>query len=145
MQRNRWVCPLAVIKEFGMRKQQLLFLFVFTSMAILLAVLVVTRGYASVETASFSTMIAFSSVVGLLILWNRKHKLEVPTQGPDKTSRRSLVWLLAPFAASAVVAFIQGMHEKWNVGDTIGSGFFLLFASLSIYELLRRKRTKEFR
>jgi CDP-diglyceride synthetase len=122
-------------------KKQLFFLFAFTSMAILLAVLAVVRGYASVEAASLTTMAAFASVAGLLLWWNSKRRLDARTKESDKTSS-ALIWLLVFFSASAVVAVIQAMREKWDIGDTIGLGFFLLFAALSIYEILRRRRRK---
>ena len=120
-----------------MKKKQMLFLFAFTSVAILLAVLAAMKGYASIETVSLTIVVAFASVAGLLFWWNRKHKVEVRTEGPHKASR-SLIWLLAPFTASAIVALIQAMHEKWNVGDTIGLGFFLLFASVLVQTLVER-------
>jgi hypothetical protein len=120
-------------------KKQLLLLLASTSAAILLAVLVVMRGYASLETVSLVILTAFGSVAGLLLWWNRKRGQDVRNEKSDKAGF-SIIWLLASFAASAIVAIVQAMHEKWDVGDTIGLGFFLLFSSLSIYEFVRRRR-----
>jgi hypothetical protein len=131
------------LRRFGVKKQ-LFFIFAFTSTAILLAVLAVVRDYASVEIVSFALMATFASVAGLLLWWNSKRNLGGRTQGSDKTSS-ALIWLLVPFTASAVVAVIQAMHEKWDIGDTIGLAFFMMFAALSIYEILRRRRTKDSR
>jgi cbb3-type cytochrome oxidase subunit 3 len=66
----------------------------------------------------------------------------VRVQGFDKTGK-ALIWLLVPFTATAVVAFIQALREGWDIGDTIGLTFFAIFATASIYEILRRKRRKD--
>ena len=122
-------------------KKQLLFLFAFTSLAILIATLAVVRGYASLEAVSLTLVAAFALAAGLLLWWNRKRK-EAPLSGTGNR-KFAFLWLLAPFAASAVVALIQSMHEKWDIGDTIGVSFFALFAGLSIYETMRRSRSKD--
>jgi hypothetical protein len=66
----------------------------------------------------------------------------VRAQGSDKTGK-ALIWLLALFTASAVVAFIQALREGWDIGDTIGLTFFAIFATTSIYEIIQRKRRKD--
>lgn len=140
MQRKRRGFLSAAPEEIDVKRQQLLFLFVFTSLAILIAVLAVFRSYTSLETACLALMATFASVSGALLWWNNRHKSE----GSNESSKTSsaLIWLLVPFTFSAVVAVIQVMHEKWDIGDTIGLAFFMLFAALSIYEMLRRRRTK---
>jgi hypothetical protein len=70
-----------------------------------------------------------------------KRKTEMHVKGFDKTSR-ALIWLLVAFTATATLAVVQAMHEGWNIGDTIGLGFFTVLAALSIYEALRRRRRK---
>jgi hypothetical protein len=122
--------------------KQFFSLFGFTSMAILLAVLAVLTKFASVEAVSLTVMAAFASVSGVLLWWNGRRKLDVRTKNSHKTNS-ALIWLLVPFTASAVVAVIQAMHEKWDIGDTIGLSFFVLIAALAIYETLRRRRRND--
>jgi hypothetical protein len=124
-----------------MSKQQLFFLVVFASMANLLAVLAVMRNYASLETVSIILIATFASGSGLLVWWNNKRIPKVRSKESGKPSR-ALIWLLVLFTVTAVVAVIQSMQEKWDIGDTIGLSFFILFAVLSIYETLRRRQKK---
>src|SRR5947209_3592165 len=99
-------------------KKQVFLLFEFTSIVNLLAVLAVVKGLASVENVALALMATLASGAGVLLWWNSKRKPEVHDK-PEKTSS-ALVWLLAPFAASAIVAVVQALHERWDIGDTIG-------------------------
>jgi nitrate reductase gamma subunit len=140
MEQN-WRELISVAEETRLKKQ-LFFLFAFTSVAILIATLAVVRGYASLEAVSFALVAVFGLASGLLLWWNRNRKQEAHTSATGNR-KFAFLWLLAPFTASAVVALIQSMHEKWDIGDTIGASFFVLFASLSIYETIRRSRSKD--
>jgi hypothetical protein len=123
-------------------KKHLFFLFAFPRIAILIATLAVVRGYASLEAVAFTLMAVFASSAGLSFWWNMNRKQDART-ADRKNGRSALLWLLAPFTASAVVALIQSIHEKWDIGDTIGISFLILFAGLSIYEIIRRTRNKD--
>ena len=112
----------------------------FMTAAILVALLAVTSKFASMQVVA-STMIAV--LVACFLLWrNNGRKLELRSKAPKKTSS-ALIWLLALFTASAGAAFVQAMYEKWDIGDTIGLGVFMLFAGFTIFELLRQSRTKD--
>ena len=122
-------------------KKQWFFLIAFMSIADLLVALAVIRGYVSVETGAFEVIAAFALGAGFFYWWSSERKLERRTQGSDKTSR-ALIWLLVAVAVPGIGGIIQAMHEKWDIGDTIGLAFFMLFATLCIYEILRRRRAK---
>jgi len=123
-------------------KKHLVFLFVFAIVGNLLGVLAVLRGYASVQIAGSAVMAAFALILTLFLWWSRKRKQEEQSKN-GKTNNNAPLWLLGSFAASAYVAIIQAIHEGWGIGDTIGLAFFLLFAGLSIYEAVRRRRSRD--
>lgn len=139
MRPNKLVFLSAATEEVCVKKQ-VLSLFAFMSVTILLAVFAVVRGYASTGTVSYALMATYASGAGLF-WWSKKRNAGVQAEGSDKTSS-SLIWLLASFTASAIVAVVQAIHEKWDIGDTIGLGFFVVFAAMSIYEALHRRRRK---
>ena len=122
--------------------KKFLALFAFTSVAILFAVVAVAKLSVSVEVASLAAMATFAAGAGLLLWWNSKHHVTTSIEKSKKTNG-ALIWLLVPFAASAFVAAIEALHEGWDIGDTIGAGFFAVFAILSVYETLRRRRRKD--
>lgn len=123
-------------------KRNSVFLFAFAVVENLLAALAVLRGYASVQIAGAAVMVGFALMVTLLMWWGGTQDREEPSK-TSKTTKVVPIWLLASFAASACVAIIQGIHEGWDIGDTIGLGFFLLFAGLSVYEAVRKRQVNK--
>ena len=141
MQQDRWASLLDVTKEVGVKKLWF-FLIVFMSVADLMVALAIIRGYVSVQTGAFAVIAAFALGAGLFLWWNRKRKLQGPTQGSDKT-RKALIWLLLAVAVPGVGGIIQAMDEKWDSGNTFGLAFLMLFATLCIYEIIRLRRVKD--
>jgi uncharacterized membrane protein len=132
---------LDVTKEVGVKKQWF-FLIAFVCIATILVALAIIKGYLPAETGGVAVIVAFALGAGFFYSWRSKRKLERLTQASDKTSN-ALIWLLVIFTISAIVGVIQAMQEKWNIGDTIGLTFFILFATSCVYEILRRRRAKD--
>ncbi len=118
-------------------KKHLFFLIACLSLAILFATFSVLRGFACLQEVSVGLLMALAVSA---FLWQKIGRR--PTGSPDRegTGGTAVVWLLVPFVATAAVALIQSLHQKWDIGDTIGASFFVLFASLSLYEILRRRK-----
>jgi hypothetical protein len=118
------------------------YLIAFICMAIFVASFAVIRGFASLQEVSLTLVAVSVSAAGLYLQWKRSRSTEVNSVNTGNT-KRALIWLLGLFTLSASVALVRSIHEGWDIGDTIGLGFFLVFACLSIYELLRRTKNKE--
>jgi uncharacterized membrane protein YfcA len=125
-----------VVSEAFMKKSIFL-LGAFTTMAMLLAALVVMR-YGVSMTVAFGSVFIMSMLLSATLIWrNRKNKAH-GHKDSDKSGR--LKWLIVPFAAGAIGAPILASQQAWNVGDTVGAILFGVFALLIGYELLRRRR-----
>lgn len=118
-------------------KKHLFFLIACLSLAILIATFTVLHGFANLQEVSVGLLTALA-VSGFL--WQRIDRRPNGAPNREKTGGTAVIWLLVPFVATAAVALIQSLHQQWDIGDTIGTSFFVLFASLSIYEILRRRK-----
>jgi hypothetical protein len=120
--------------------KQLVILSAFTTLVMLVAAFALVRGYISVEAACLTIFLAFTC--GSCFVFWRKGRRKAGTGISVASKTSGLVWLLLLFSANACIGIIQGIHEGWDVGYTIGLAGFAVFASLSIYEIVRRKRMK---
>jgi hypothetical protein len=118
-------------------KRHLFFLAVFLSLTILIATAAVLRGYASLQEVSIGLLLALALSA---LLWQKIGRGRKSTAASTENGSWALIWLLVPFSATAAVALVQSIHRGWDIGDTIGASFFALFAGLSIYEFLRRRK-----
>jgi hypothetical protein len=125
------------ISEGSMRKR-VLYIVLLTSVAIILAVIGVTR-YAWPMSITFPAVILVFSLLAYLFLWRNGERRVATSSGSSNKSKSALKWLFVPFVLGAIGALISALMEGWNVGDTIGACVFAVLSLLVISKLIRRK------
>ncbi|MGA7458715.1 MAG: hypothetical protein WBW69_00715 [Candidatus Korobacteraceae bacterium] len=120
-------------------KKDLLFLGAFTTVAMLIAVLIVMKYSVPIAAAFIPVVLVFVVFAAFLILRGRRRDLAADGAASEK-SQTALKWMFVPFGIGAVIALVMSLQEGWTVGDTVGAIFVGIFGLLIAYELFRRRR-----
>ena len=112
----------------------------FTSLAMVLAVLGVTR-YSVAMVVAFPAVTVIYALLVYVFLWRDPERSGAVLQNSAKQPQNRLALIIVPMAIGAVGALVSALQEGWNIGDTIGAGGFVLLLLLVGYQVVRRKRS----
>jgi peptidoglycan/LPS O-acetylase OafA/YrhL len=120
-------------------KRKTLYLVLFTSVAMALAVLGVTR-YSIPMITAFPAVILIFALLAYFFVWRNSDRREIDSGHGDAGRKNRLLLLFIPLGLGAIGAVVSALQGGWNIGDTIGACVFVVLSLLIAYEVIRRNR-----
>jgi putative effector of murein hydrolase LrgA (UPF0299 family) len=120
-------------------KRNLVYLVLFTSVAMASAVLGVTR-YSIPADIAFPAVILIFALLAYLLVWRKPERREIDSGKGAGRGKNRLLLLFVPMGLGAIGALVLALQEGWNIGDTIGACVFVVLSLLIGYEIIRRNR-----
>ena len=120
-------------------KRNVLYLVLFTSVAMASAVLGVTR-YSIPMAIAFPAVILIFALLAYLLVGRNAERKEIDLGTGEGRGNNQLLLLFVPMGLGAIGALVSALQEEWNIGDTIGACVFVALSLLIGYEVIRRNR-----
>lgn len=120
-------------------KRNLLYLVLFTSVAMASAVLAVIR-YSVSMVVAFPAVILIFALLAYLFVWRNPERREIDSGNGEDRGKNRLLLLFVPLGLGAIGALVSALQEGWNIGDTIGACVFVALSLLIGYKVIRRNR-----